>query len=157
MSSNKKVNLKKVILSAAIILLTLAGVLVYVLSWQGDTKDIEAVADSFKPLDGWQEAEREVVTPKIICLMGNCPEMSKSWIVKGKITQNDAKKFIENFSQVNTSHSQCVDYDDGTALDSCEYVGERGRYQFSVMVEYKNSTNDTEIYLFIRRKGQIYD
>ena len=32
MSSNKKVNLKKVILSAAIILLTLAGVLVYVLS-----------------------------------------------------------------------------------------------------------------------------
>ena len=45
MNSNKKVNLKKVILSAAIILLTLAGVLVYVLSWQGDTKDIEAVAE----------------------------------------------------------------------------------------------------------------
>ena len=157
MSSNKKVNLKKVILSAAIILLTLAGVLVYVLSWQGDTKDIEAVADSFRPLDGWQQTKYKVVPPQFLCLMGNCPEMSKSWIVKGKITQNDAKKFIENFSQVNTSHSQCVDYDDGTALDSCEYVGERGRYQFSVMVEYKNSTNDTEIYLFIRRKGQIYD
>lgn len=65
MSSNKKVNLKKVILSAAIILLTLSGVLVYVLSWQGDTKDIEAVADSFKPLDGWQEAERKNVQAKL--------------------------------------------------------------------------------------------
>ena len=139
MSSNKKVNLKKVILSAAIILLTLAGVLVYVLSWQGDTKDIEAVADSFKPLDGWQQNDSRIVPPRFLCFSGACPEVSKSWTVN------------------NTSHSQCVDYGDGRLLDSCEYVGERGGYQFDVMVDYKKSTNNTEIYLFIRRKGQIYD
>lgn len=157
MSSNKKVNLKKVILSAAIILLTLAGVLVYVLSWQGDTKDIEAVADSFKPLDGWQQTDSRVVPPRFLCFSGACPEASKSWTVNSKITQNDVKKFIGSFSQVNKSHSQCVDYDDGRLLDSCEYVGERGGYQFDAMVDYKKSTNNTEIYLFIRRKGQIYD
>ena len=157
MKSNKKINLKKIALCLCVGLMVLVGLVACLVLWRGSTKDIEAVADSFRPLDGWQQTKYKVVPPQFLCLMGNCPEMSKSWIVKGKITQNDAKKFIENFSQVNTSHSQCVDYDDGTALDSCEYVGERGRYQFSVMVEYKNSTIDTEIYLFIRRKGQIYD
>ena len=157
MKSNKKIYLKKIALCLCVGLMVLVGLVACLVLWRGSTKDIEAVADSFRPLDGWQQTKYKVVPPQFLCLMGNCPEMSKSWIVKGKITQNDAKKFIENFSQVNTSHSQCVDYDDGTALDSCEYVGERGRYQFSVMVEYKNSTNDTEIYLFIRRKGQIYD
>ena len=157
MKGNKKNHLKKITLCLFVGLMVLVGLIACLVLWRGSTKDIEAVADSFRPLDGWQQTKYKVVPPQFLCLMGNCPEMSKSWIVKGKITQNDAKKFIENFSQVNTSHSQCVDYDDGTALDSCEYVGERGRYQFSVMVEYKNSTNDTEIYLFIRRKGQIYD
>ena len=157
MKSNKKINLKKIALCLCVGLMVLVGLVACLVLWRGSTKDIEAVADSFRPLDGWQQTKYKVVPPQFLCLMGNCPEMSKSWIVKGKITQNDAKKFIENFSQVNTSHSQCVDYDDGTALDSCEYVGERGRYQFSVMFEYKNTTNDTEIYLFIRRKGQIYD
>lgn len=157
MKGNKKINLKKIALCLFVGLMVLVGLAAWLVLWRGSTKDIEAVADSFRPLEGWQQTKYKVVPPQFLCLMGNCPEMSKSWIVKGKITQNDAKKFIENFSQVNTSHSQCVDYDDGTALDSCEYVGERGRYQFSVMVEYKNSTNDTEIYLFIRRKGQIYD
>lgn len=157
MKGNKKINLKKIVLCLFVGLMVLVGLVICLVLWRGSTKDIEAVADSFRPLEGWQQTKYKVVPPQFLCLMGNCPEMSKSWIVKGKITQNDAKKFIENFSQVNTSHSQCVDYDDGTALDSCEYVGERGRYQFSVMVEYKNSTNDTEIYLFIRRKGQIYD
>ena len=157
MKSNKKINLKKIALCLCVGLMVLVGLVACLVLWRGSTKDIEAVADSFRPLDGWQQTKYKVVPPQFLCLMGNCPEMSKSWIVKGKITQNDAKKFIENFSQVNTSHSQCIDYDDGTALDSCEYVGERGRYQFSVMVEYKNSTYDTEIYLFIRRKGQIYD
>ena len=50
-----------------------------------------------------------------------------------------------------------MDYDDSKVLDSCEYVGERGDYQFSIMIDYNNSTNSTEVYLFIRRKGQIYD
>ena len=157
MNSNKKVNFKKIVLFFVATLIVLAGLLIYAVSWRGSTKDIEAVADSFKPLDGWLQTDSRIVPPQFLCLMGNCPEMSKSWIVKSKITQNDVKKFIENFSQVNTNHSQCVDYEDSRALDSCEYVGERGGYQFSVMVDYKNSTNDTEIHLFIRRKGQIYD
>lgn len=157
MSSNKKVNLKKVILSAAIILLTLAGVLVYVLSWQGDTKDIEAVADSFKPLDGWQQTDSRVVPPRFLCFSGACPEASKSWTIKDKITQNSVKRFIGNSSDINRNHSRCVDYDDSKVLDSCEYVGERGDYQFSIMIDYNNSINSTEVYLFIRRKGQIYD
>ena len=129
MKSNKKINLKKIALCLCVGLMVLVGLVACLVLWRGSTKDIEAVADSFRPLDGWQQTKYKVVPPQFLCLMGNC----------------------------NTSHSQCVDYDDGTALDSCEYVGERGRYQFSVMVEYKNSTNDTEIYLFIRRKGQIYD
>jgi len=157
MNSNKKINFKKIVLFFVAALIVLAGLLIYAVSWRGSTKDIEAVADSFKPLDGWRQTDSRIVPPQFLCLMGNCPEMSKSWIVKSKITQNDVKKFIENFSQVNTNHSQCVDYEDSRALDSCEYVGERGGYQFSVMVDYKNSTNDTEIHLFIRRKGQIYD
>ena len=127
MKSNKKINLKKIALCLCVGLMVLVGLVACLVLWRGSTKDIEAVADSFRPLDGWQQTKYKVVPPQFLCLMGNCPEMSKSWIVKGKITQNDAKKFIENFSQVNTSHSQCVDYDDGTALDSCEYVGERGR------------------------------
>lgn len=157
MNSNKKVNFKKIALFFVAALIVLAGLLIYAVSWRGSTKDIEAVADSFKPLDGWLQTDSRIVPPQFLCLMGNCPEVSKSWTVNSKITQNDVKKFIENFSQVNTSHSQCVDYDDSRALDSCEYVGERGGHQFDVMVDYKNSTNDTEVHLFIRRKGQIYD
>ena len=157
MNSNKKVNFKKIALFFVAALIVLAGLLIYAVSWRGSTKDIEAVADSFKPLDGWRQTSYGVVPSKFLCFSGSCPEVSKSWTVNSKITQNDVKKFIENFSQVNTSHSQCVDYDDSRVLESCEYVGERGGYQFSVMVDYKNSTSDTEIYLFIRRKGQIYD
>ena len=155
--SNKKINFKKIVLFFVATLIVLVGLLIYAVSWRGSTKDIEGVADSFKPLDGWRQTDSRIVPPQFLCLMGNCPEMSKSWTVNSKITQNDVKKFIENFSQVNTNHSQCVDYENSRVLDSCEYVGERGGYQFDVMVDYKNSTNDTEIYLFIRRKGQIYD
>ena len=115
------------------------------------------MADSFKPLDGWQQTDSRVVPPRFLCFSGACPEVSKSWTIKDKITQNSVKRFIGNSSDVNRNHSRCVDYDDSKVLDSCEYVGERGDYQFSIMIDYNNSTNSTEVYLFIRRKGQIYD
>ena len=136
MSSNKKVNLKKVILSAAIILLTLAGVLVYALSWQGDTKDIEAVADSFKPLDGWQEAEREVVTPKIICLMGK------------SVDYDDIKKFA--------GYDELLDVDDrckNNNLNVCEFSGKRNGYQYRIHVSRRD--NVTNVGLNVRKGGFV--
>ena len=148
MSSNKKVNLKKVILSAAIILLTLAGVLVYVLSWQGDTKDIEAVADSFKPLDGWQEAEREVVTPKIICLMGNCPEVYRSWKYKKSVDYDDIKKFA--------GYDELLDVDDrckNNNLNVCEFSGKRNGYQYRIHVSRRD--NVTNVGLNVRKGGFV--
>lgn len=157
MNSNKKINFKKIVLFFVAALIVLAGLLIYAVSWRGSTKDIEAVADSFKPLDGWQQTDSRVVPPRFLCFSGACPEASKSWTIKDKITQNSVKRFIGNSSDVNRNHSRCVDYDDSKVLDSCEYVGERGDYQFSIMIDYNNSINSTKVYLFIRRKGQIYD
>ena len=96
MNSNKKINFKKIVLFFVATLIVLAGLLICLVSWRGSTKDIEAVADSFKPLDGWVETEREVIPPKVICLMGNCPEVYKSWEYKNSIGYEDIKKFVNH-------------------------------------------------------------
>jgi hypothetical protein len=157
MKGNKKINLKKTTLCLFVGLVVLVGLIVCLVSWRGSTKDIEAVADSFRPLDGWQQTKYEVVPPQFLCFSGACPEISKAWTVPNQIKQKDVKKFIGNFSQVNANHSRCMDYENNKTLDLCEYIGEKGGYQFDVMIDYQSSDNKTNIELFIRRKGYIYD
>ena len=50
-----------------------------------------------------------------------------------------------------------MDYEDNRTLDLCEYIGERGGYQFDVMIDYNDSDSKTDVKLFIRKKGYIYD
>lgn len=157
MKGNKKINLKKIALCLIVGLVVLVGLVACLVLWRGSTKDIEAVADSFRPLDGWQQTTYAIVPPQLLCFSGACPEISKAWTVPNQITQKDVKKFIGNFSQVNANHSRCMDYEDNKTLDLCEYIGERGGYQFDVMIDHKKSDNKTNIELFIRRKGYIYD
>ena len=137
--------------------MVLAGLVICLVLWRGSTKDIEAVADSFKPLEGWQQTSYVITPPQFLCFSGACPEISKSWILPNQITQKEIKKFIGDFSQVNVNHSRCMDYEDNKTLDLCEYIGEREGYQFDVMIDYNDSDSKTDVKLFIRKKGYIYD
>ena len=157
MKSNKKNNLKKIALCLCVGLMVLVGLAACLVLWRGSTKDIEAVADSFKPLDGWQQTSYVITPPQFLCFSGACPEISKAWTTPNQITQKDIKKFIGNFSQVNANHSRCMDYEDNRTLDLCEYIGERGGDQFDVMIDYNDSDSKTDVKLFIRKKGYIYD
>lgn len=148
MNSNKKINFKKIALFFVAALIILAGLLIYAVSWRGSTKDIEAVADSFKPLDGWRQTDSRIVPPQFLCLMGNCPEVYKSWEYKNSIGYEDIKKFV--------NHDRLLGIDDrckANNLDVCEFNGRRNGYQYRIHVAHRGDV--TSIGLSVRKGGFI--
>lgn len=148
MNSNKKINFKKIALFFVAALIILAGLLIYAVSWRGSTKDIEAVADSFKPLDGWRQTDSRIVPPQFLCLMGNCPEVYKSWEYKNSIGYEDIKKFV--------NHDRLLGIDDRCRtnnLDVCEFNGRRNGYQYRIHVAHRGDV--TSIGLSVRKGGFI--
>lgn len=148
MKSNKKINLKKIALCLCVGLMVLVGLAAWLVLWRGSTKDIEAVADSFKPLDGWQQTKHDIVPPKAICLMGNCPEVYKAWVYKDFINYDDIKKF--------TNNDKLLEIEDGCKdknLDVCEFSGKRNGYQYRINVSRRDDM--TSIGLTVRERGFV--
>ncbi len=148
MKNSKQINVRKIVAYVVISLVVLAGLVICLVLWRGSTKDIEAVADSFKPLDGWQQTNRDVVPPKAICLMGNCPEVYKAWVYKDFINYDDIKKFTSN-DKLLEIEDRCKDKN----LDVCEFNGKRNGYQYRIHVARRDEM--TSIGLIVRERGLV--
>ena len=148
MSNGKQINVRKIVVYVVISLMVLAGLVICLVLWRGSTKDIEAVADSFKPLDGWQQTKYKVVPPQFLCLMGNCPEVYKVWVYKDFINYDDIKKFT-NDDKLLEIEDRCKDKN----LDVCEFNGKRNGYQYRIHVERRDEM--TNIGLIVRERGLV--
>ena len=148
MSNGKQINVRKIVAYVVIGLMVLAGLVICLVLWRGSTKDIEAVADSFKPLDGWQQTKYEVIPPQFLCLMGNCPEVYKVWVYKDFINYDDIKKFT-NDDKLLEIEDRCKDKN----LDVCEFNGKRNGYQYRIHVERRDEM--TNIGLIVRERGLV--
>ena len=95
MQKSKKFYAKKILIGLAMTILLLFSLALFAVLWQGSTKDIESVANSFTPPDGWVQTDYKVVPPKFICLMGNCPEVVKSWSYDGVVTSIDMRQLVD--------------------------------------------------------------
>ena len=88
------------------------------------------------------------MTPKIICLMGNCPEVYKSWKYKKSVDYDDIKKFA--------GYDELLDVDDrckNNNLNVCEFSGKRNGYQYRIHVSRRD--NVTNVGLNVRKGGFV--
>lgn len=107
---------------------------VFVFSYQGSTKDIEAVADGFVVPNGWSKTQDRIVPPKIICLEGSCPQMQRSWWV-GKIEQPQFDQFLKSNQNITMSASRCLDDNGSTGqITKCSSTANTEKYHIRAVV-----------------------
>lgn len=146
----KKGLAKRALLISAGVFLGLAALALLAVLWRGSTKEIEAVANSFTPLDGWVETERNVIPPKFICLDGNCPEVSVSWTTKEKVTHENLQIFLSGVDGEVSSFDRCKE-GTGEISGRCTFSGKKGGYQFRFITNNEKAT----IHLAIRKVGFV--
>lgn len=134
-------------------LIVLFAVLAFMLLWQGGTKDIEAAANSFQAPNDWRDDGGRVEPPRIFCLSGRCPELTKYFVTSGHVTRQELDDFIQEATMIDHENSSCLRYSPDSVLEDCEYRGMKGGYDFDVYVEANTEHNETKISLFLSERG----
>lgn len=151
MQKSKKFYAKKILIGLAMTILLLFSLALFAVLWQGSTKDIESVANSFTPPDGWVQTDYKVVPPKFICLMGNCPEVVKSWESREFVTYQEVKKFLGDAANGVLTEERCKTTE--PIKQYCEYSGKKGDYQYRLA--FRNDGNTSKITLGVRKGGYV--
>lgn len=152
MQKSKKRYTKKILIGLAAALVVLASLSLFAVLWQGSTKDIEAVANSFTPPDRWTQTHYEIVPSKFICLSGRCPEIVKSWSYDGVITSIEMRKLIDEMQPTEITMGECniTPGNNPTTYNSCS--GIKDGYNFSFFYGREEKDSSTTITLTIRRR-----
>lgn len=148
MGKAAKVDKIKILKRAALTVLALtfagfAGAFAY-LAWEGDTRPMVAVADKFKPLEGWAFKEESIVPPKNICMSDvPCPSMWRVYSLKSRISQEDFVKFVKQGgfedSEIRECKLEASPYSHGRELYCSTKVKNIDGYKVGI-----SSTVDTE-------------
>ena len=153
MQKSKKQYIKKILIGLAATLVVLISLSLFAVLWQGSTKDIEAVANNFTPPDEWTQTHYEVVPPKFICLMGNCPEVIKSWENREPVVYQEVKELLGDAAEGALAEERCKTTE--PTKQYCEFSGKKGGYQYRLA--YRNEDNSSQITLRVREKGYVND
>ena len=146
---------KKVLISLGVFLLVFVALVFYAVTWRGSTEDIEAVANSFTPQDGWVEENYSVTPPMFICLTGRCPSAVKTWVSSRDVTYEALEKFT-GLSLNNLSTDEiCIKNTKESIADYCDFDGKKGGFEFRVSFEKKKDHSQSSISLFIQKDGIV--
>lgn len=135
------------------LIISLFTALAFMLLWQGSTKDIESVANSFQAPNDWRDDGGRVEPPRIFCLSGRCPELTRHFVTSGYVTRQELDGFIQEATVIDHENSSCLRYGPDSVLEDCEYRGVKRGYGFDVYVETSASHNETKISLFLSERG----
>ena len=152
MQKSKKQYIKKILIGLAATLVVLISLSLFAVLWQGSTKDIEAVANSFTPPDEWTQTHYEVVPPKFICLTGKCPSVIRAWKSGDDMTYETIEKFTTQNLEELVTDEKCRG-DRGIVADYCDFSGKKGGFEFRVVFE--NKGNQSNVTLFMQKDGLV--
>lgn len=145
----------KVIGIIAIIVAVLLAAFLYWTTWTGSSKEIETVANQFKPDPSWQQVTNQVIPPKTTCLDEECPSVHRRWKTNANLTKEEFRRVLEdsgwNFNiEDDCQPSSNVSSSGGQSL--CSVSGMKNGYSVRVVVEgdYENIANG-HIVLFVNK------
>lgn len=145
------------IVCAAIVLVVAA--LLYWSTWEGSTKDIEAVANQLKVQNGWIQVTNQVTPPRNLCLGDTqCPSLHRSWKTKANLTKDDFHSILTDSNwtfnvEGDCEPSQNITSSGGQTLCSAEGVKEGYSIKIVVSGDYGNNTNG-HLSLFIEKNNE---
>lgn len=131
----------------AFIIVAIGGLTAYV-SWQGDPKEIIAVADQFKPDDSWTLDSEGLTPPKLLCFAGSghCPHISRTWKTPQAIDYDQLQSILSKsgWSEVKIDSPNCYHKDNANSYSLPCYAsgtidgsikGQPGKYYVSVSTD----------------------
>lgn len=147
----------KTISVLAITVIVLFGGFLYWTTWSWGAKEIEAVADQFKPDAGWEQITNQVIPSRTICLDEKCPSVHRSWKTGKIITQDRLKTLLADSGWNFEIQGDCLPSPNisGSGESVCRAEGSSNEYRVSVTVvgDY-NDSSPARVVLFIdKNKG----
>ena len=142
---------KKVLISLGVFLLVFVALVFYAVTWRGSTEDIEAVANSFTPQDGWVEENYSVTPPMLVCLTGRCPELSRSWTSDREINTASIESFIGDIKAIKKEGGECLNHTNSGMLGSFECSGSKNGYSFVIYISRYHKDDPIKVQLFVRK------
>ena len=145
-------------IASAIIIFSLSiviGLLLW-LSYTGSSKEIEAVANQFKPDASWELISERITPPMTFCLDSvECPSIARRWKTETLLTRSE---FVETLHRAGWNfevEGSCV-LDNpnryGDSIGVCSASGVIESYEISVEVSSSNPAEKYSIAYSIKKK-----
>lgn len=132
---------KQIIIAILLFITLLAGAVIW-LGWSGSTKDIEAVANQFKPDSSWELAGSSITPPRTICLEGGCPSLGRVWKTGSVVDAEELQNILDKsgWSGINLGDRSCFDRLVAESNDlSCSADGEINQYAVQIYSDNNNN------------------
>lgn len=135
---------KKILSMVGSVALVAILAIVFTFSYQGSTKDIEKVADSFRPGASWRQMQRQVEPYRFACLSGTCPYVHISWHAMESISEENYNDYLKSSIVKNMQIDSCQRHEiQGSTKLSCEAHGEYDGYVIRSFLDYSSREGAT--------------
>lgn len=105
--------------------------------WTGDTKDIEATANQFKPRQDWTLAQEQVEGPKSFCGDVSCPSVRKTWNLPEPLSKQVFETIIKESGWTLQFEDSCFTAKD-ISKDACWAKGSSNGYKILLTANNKD-------------------
>lgn len=133
---------RKVWSSILIVIVILVGGFIYWFTWTGSTKDIEAVANQFKPDSSWKLVRDMVEPPATTCIDVTCPSLARTWETGGLLTNEEFQAALDRSGWDFKIDGKCDELpvnDSSRYIGTCSAEGVYGKYIISIGVGIDSS------------------
>lgn len=135
-------------------ILIASAVFIGIFGWQGNTTEIESVANQLKVSGNWRLESDQVRPPKLVCLDGGtCPQVSRRWVTDHKLSKEDFAKLLENTGWNFAIENDCTlpENVSGKFISTCSASGKIEEFDVSIGLSEDSSTpNQQRISLSVR-------
>lgn len=125
-----------IILIIGIILVCFCAFILFVYSWHGDSRPIEAAANKFVAPKSWKLETNHIIPPSLLCTSGDpCPFVQRNWTAPPTTTFAEVKQFATSsglhFSV--ESNPGCKEDDTATLQDHlCWMLAADSTYSYTI-------------------------
>jgi hypothetical protein len=144
---------KNILITVTTFLVIIVGFGIW-FTWTGSTKEIESIANQFKPDGFWTMKEASVTPPRNVCIDSVCPKVSKRWTIDRDVTGSDLDKMIKQANFKFSATGECDANSGGmSSYILCKGHGDYNDYNIEVYtVRDSNKQNYTELILLIDKQ-----
>jgi hypothetical protein len=153
--------IKRILLVIIAVFILLITTILFMVYWQGSTKDISAEADNFKTPPSWTLTREQIDPPRILCISDiPCPYVSRTWKIPGQITYNELTRLLDATKWNYDMHDTCKHVDTAREIAvrdnnyySCSISAESNGYTMSLYIQTADrNPNEVEATLSLKSK-----